>query len=117
MFHFVRSLRAEKLRFRGTNHQAVRQPEPAPVAPAPVAPAPVPDPTDPAVREYLSSLAAMMRLMADLGFSAEQARRGLAAGHRAGLRAMAEVDPLLALRVADGVRFDVAAALAILDAK
>lgn len=108
-----RSHRDEIVRLRGTKSSLDRQPDPAPAAePEPVAlTEPIPaDPIDPAVREYLSNLVSMMRLMADLGYTTEQARRGLAAGHRAGLRELITYSPALALAVADGSRDSIAEA-------
>jgi hypothetical protein len=66
------------------------------------------------VRMYVDALASLIRLMGDLGYTSQQAVLGLLAAHRAGLRALIDIDPTLAVEVADGAREPIASALAIL---
>ncbi len=71
---------------------------------------PEPSPAD----RHLASLAAVIRFGWDAGYEPRQIARGVLAGHQAGLREWAKIDPATAIRVADETREAVRQAIATL---
>jgi hypothetical protein len=95
------------IRFPGNRLQRDYRPKPdAPQADTPQ--------TSALISAYAHEMSGLIRLWGDLKFSPERVRQALVVEHKARLRKLADIDPALAVAVADAMRPALANALACL---